>query len=288
MECGLTCVILISLQKACPDFTHDLTSLKNDLKECNDKKSELVQRMVQIAVNDSINKMQADMPYLKQVYRSLMTAVNQFEGTDMNLSKITFEIHKDDIEKMQMCLEDEQEVEDCTYILLKIFKTGSMEIPSTFMIRFLEILERVRLDYLAYFLIAFLSSTLAFYIAVRLIRSRQTILGLMILIFLLCFAVSVPWEWMRMYKDQLAKKTEAKASVPKECYIDDPSYVSLFKWWWHDTFSFSDSACADYYKAMIVDPFWEVTPGEVIMNDVIYCTSFCNRLFFTIKRKLTT
>eukprot|EP00112_Aurelia_sp_Birch-Aquarium-sp1_P018231 Seg4322.1 transcript_id=Seg4322.1/GoldUCD/mRNA.D3Y31 product="putative dimethyladenosine transferase" protein_id=Seg4322.1/GoldUCD/D3Y31 len=248
----------------CPDFTHELTSLRSDLKECSDKKSELVQRMVQIAVNESQNKMQADMPYLKQVYRSFMATVNSLGGTSMEVSKMTFEIHKKDIELMQECLDDEQDVEDCTYILIKIFKTGSMEIPSTFMTRVLEILERVRLDYVAYFLIAFLSCSLTLYTAVKLIRSRQTILGLIIIIFLLCFAVSVPWEWMRMYKAQLAKKTEAKLTVPEQCYGDKMSYVSLVRWWWRDTFSFSDSACTDYYKAMIVEPFWEVTPGEAI------------------------
>eukprot|EP00112_Aurelia_sp_Birch-Aquarium-sp1_P023553 Seg706.6 transcript_id=Seg706.6/GoldUCD/mRNA.D3Y31 product="Chloride channel CLIC-like protein 1" protein_id=Seg706.6/GoldUCD/D3Y31 len=250
---------------ASPDFTHELTSLRSDLKECNDKKGELLERMVQIALNESQNKIQADKPYMKQVHRSFMAAVNSSGGSSMEVSMITFQLHKKDIELMQECLDDKKDVEDCIYIYLKIFKTGSTEMPSTSMTRVLQILERVRLDYVAYLLIAFLSCSLTLYTAVKLISSRHTPLGLIVIICLLCFAVSVPWEWMRMYKAQVAKKTEAKLAVPEHCHGDKMSYVSVVQWWWRDTFSFSDSACADYYKAMIVEPFWEVTPGQVIM-----------------------
>ncbi|XP_057298590.1 chloride channel CLIC-like protein 1 [Hydractinia symbiolongicarpus] len=79
--------------------------------------------------------------------------------------------------------------------------------------------------------------------------------------FLLCFMCSIPWEWHRMYKVELAKKTsEAMKDVPEDCFPNNLTPWKSVTLWFKDTFTTSDDACAKYHQNILVDPVWEVSP----------------------------
>ena len=257
----------------CTNENAEIKHLKNDLKECNEKKGELVQRLVQNAVNESLQNSPIDTPYLKQIYRSTLHIGKNPHDPMMPVENIAFKFSNESFGAIKSCLNDEKDVQDCTDVILNILKTGTIDAPSHFVERLLDILAHVNLTYVLNALIAFIFSTLVLLIAIKLISSNQTFLGMMIILLFLIFMVSVPWEWMRMYKEAIAKKTEAKISVPPECFQEKLSYVSLIKFWLRDSFSFSDSACLRYYESVTVDPFWDVTPGQVCLFTCLLCNN---------------
>ncbi|XP_053561441.1 uncharacterized protein LOC128652488 isoform X2 [Bombina bombina] len=54
----------------------------------------------------------------------------------------------------------------------------------------------------------------------------------------------------------------------KSCYRDDLSLWATIKVWLSWNFSWNSDSCEDYYKALIVDPFWEVTPLMAISSAI--------------------
>ncbi|XP_071969726.1 chloride channel CLIC-like protein 1 isoform X2 [Engystomops pustulosus] len=78
---------------------------------------------------------------------------------------------------------------------------------------------------------------------------------------LLCLCVSIPWEWVRLYQIEVAKKaTVLSEGYARSCYQQDMSFWETLKIWWSWNFSWDSDSCESYYKALMVDPLWEVTP----------------------------
>ncbi|XP_053561411.1 chloride channel CLIC-like protein 1 isoform X1 [Bombina bombina] len=89
------------------------------------------------------------------------------------------------------------------------------------------------------------------------------------LFLLMCIFISLPWEWVRLYQIEVAKKTTVLSEgYSKSCYRDDLSLWATIKVWLSWNFSWNSDSCEDYYKALIVDPFWEVTPLMAISSAI--------------------
>ncbi|CAH2303209.1 Hypothetical predicted protein [Pelobates cultripes] len=81
--------------------------------------------------------------------------------------------------------------------------------------------------------------------------------------------VSIPWEWVRLYQIEVAKKTTILSEgYSNSCYTDGLSFWRTIKVWLAWNFSWGSDACQDYYKALLVDPFWEVTPLMAISSAI--------------------
>ena len=86
---------------------------------------------------------------------------------------------------------------------------------------------------------------------------------------LLLLVLSSAWHWTHMYKRALAKKhatlSETTNSVPPECF---PDRLSWHQTLYNSVFGNSEARCAKYYDAVMVDPFWEVSPTMALAETV--------------------
>lgn len=84
------------------------------------------------------------------------------------------------------------------------------------------------------------------------------------IVFVILTSVSFVWEFMRLYQLELAKQIAITAQgMPPECQPDKMTlWQSLFSWV-KSQFSWKHTPCEDYYKALLKDPFWEVSPTMV-------------------------
>ncbi|XP_013791239.1 chloride channel CLIC-like protein 1 [Limulus polyphemus] len=100
----------------------------------------------------------------------------------------------------------------------------------------------------------------------------QVILRLLAIIFIFSFGI----EWINLYKIQLAKKhaSLSSGSVPQECSPDDMDWWQSIKTWFKSGVMVEENLCEKYYKSIMVDPFWEVTPlmalSETIWKFVLH------------------
>ncbi|XP_068120566.1 chloride channel CLIC-like protein 1 isoform X1 [Hyperolius riggenbachi] len=91
----------------------------------------------------------------------------------------------------------------------------------------------------------------------------------LVLLLILCLFFSVPWEWFRLYKIEVAKKTRVLSEgYARSCYQADQSFWEILKIWMSWNFSWDTGSCESYYKALMVDPFWEVNPLMAISSIV--------------------
>ncbi|KAM4032181.1 chloride channel CLIC-like protein 1 [Anomaloglossus baeobatrachus] len=87
------------------------------------------------------------------------------------------------------------------------------------------------------------------------------------LFLILCLAISFPWEWVRLYQIEVAKKaTILSEGYARSCYQQDMSLWETLKIWLSWNFSWDSDSCESYYKALMVDPLWEVTPLMAISS----------------------
>ncbi|KAM9296582.1 chloride channel CLIC-like protein 1 [Gastrophryne carolinensis] len=81
--------------------------------------------------------------------------------------------------------------------------------------------------------------------------------------------ISIPWEWYRLYKIEVAKKTTILSEgYARSCYQADLSFWEMLKIWLSWNFSWDKDSCESYYKALMVNPFWEVNPLMAISSVV--------------------
>ncbi|KAM3922992.1 chloride channel CLIC-like protein 1 [Leptodactylus fuscus] len=89
------------------------------------------------------------------------------------------------------------------------------------------------------------------------------------LLLILCLFVSIPWEWVRLYQIEVAKKaTILSEGYGRSCHQEDLSFWETLKIWLSRNFSWDSDSCESYYKALMVDPLWEVTPLMAISSVV--------------------
>ncbi|XP_002154667.3 chloride channel CLIC-like protein 1 isoform X1 [Hydra vulgaris] len=82
-----------------------------------------------------------------------------------------------------------------------------------------------------------------------------------ILVVFFCFLLSIPWEWYRMYKSALSKKTATSLKdIPHECTPNKVTAWNSIRLWFKDLISTTPDQCAMYYESILVDPIWEVSP----------------------------
>ncbi|XP_072270587.1 chloride channel CLIC-like protein 1 isoform X2 [Pyxicephalus adspersus] len=91
----------------------------------------------------------------------------------------------------------------------------------------------------------------------------------LVLLLVLSLSISIPWEWFRLYKIEVAKKMRILSEgYARSCYQADLSFWETMKIWFSWNFSWDVGSCESYYKALMVDPFWEVNPLMAISSMV--------------------
>ncbi|XP_077989810.1 uncharacterized protein LOC144444272 [Glandiceps talaboti] len=84
--------------------------------------------------------------------------------------------------------------------------------------------------------------------------------------------VSIPWEWISMYQNEVAKKAAILyEDIPAECTPQQMSIWQSIKYWlsWH--FIWGHDPCYQYHHALLVDPLWEVTPIMAVSSAFTRC-----------------
>ncbi|GBM78755.1 hypothetical protein AVEN_62737-1 [Araneus ventricosus] len=87
------------------------------------------------------------------------------------------------------------------------------------------------------------------------------------LIFSFVLIVSMLWHWMKLYQEKIAEKQNLTENLrhPNECRRGDLHWyeaISLYL----SSYASSPTDCKEYYKAQLVDPFWEVSLPVAMMN----------------------
>ncbi|XP_013416639.1 chloride channel CLIC-like protein 1 [Lingula anatina] len=85
------------------------------------------------------------------------------------------------------------------------------------------------------------------------------------LMILLSIFISVPWNWVHLYKVAVAKRmSEAMKDIPEACRPRDLTWQHNLFEWLKSSFTFQDDECALYHENLLVDPLWEVTPTKAV------------------------
>ncbi|XP_060062657.1 uncharacterized protein LOC132543198 [Ylistrum balloti] len=88
----------------------------------------------------------------------------------------------------------------------------------------------------------------------------------------LAFLGSLPWEFIRLYQTEIAKKmANLQVGVPDECIPKQVSILQSFRNWVYSILSWQPNPCERYYKMLMVDPLWEVSPIMVLSSTVTRC-----------------
>ncbi|KAH3798849.1 uncharacterized protein LOC127838680 isoform X2 [Dreissena polymorpha] len=91
-------------------------------------------------------------------------------------------------------------------------------------------------------------------------------------ILFLCFLLSIPWEFVRVYQSMVAEKvTQMTIGIPAECVPERMSLLQTLQSWlrWH--LSWSQDPCLQYHKSLLIDPLWQVPPLLVISSVLSHC-----------------
>ncbi|XP_076313702.1 uncharacterized protein LOC143226527 isoform X1 [Tachypleus tridentatus] len=94
----------------------------------------------------------------------------------------------------------------------------------------------------------------------------QIIVRSLAIIFIVSFCI----DWIYLYKVQLAKKhaSLSHGSVPEECSTSDMTWWQSLKAWFKSGLTVEENPCEKYYKSILVDPFWEVTPLMALSESI--------------------
>lgn len=81
----------------------------------------------------------------------------------------------------------------------------------------------------------------------------------------ICFIVSIPWEWYRLYRKAFAsKQAQMEKEIPKHCRPDhELRPLESLTLWLKNSFTFTDDTCVKYQEMLLVDPIWEISPSKV-------------------------
>ena len=105
----------------------------------------------------------------------------------------------------------------------------------------------------------------AFYFAWNGVSLSKVLLTLAVIL----MAISSAWHWVHLYKKALSKRHAAimeNQNPPKECFPEKMSLSDLFfNAVIHASYSANDK-CSKYHEALMVDPFWEVSPTMAVVE----------------------
>ena len=102
---------------------------------------------------------------------------------------------------------------------------------------------------------------------------------------LLMFFISVPWTWIRLYKQEEAKsRSELFRDVPEICTkhklnVKDVLFgvIQSFAWGKEDV-------CARYYEHLLINPTWKVPPTEALAITFFRFLRFSSFYFVCMRR----
>jgi len=81
---------------------------------------------------------------------------------------------------------------------------------------------------------------------------------IVILIMVISLLIALVWKWRQLYLIELSRKQSLVINTPKEC-LNRCEKTTFSSWLRHYLYSY-ESKRHDYYRAVTVDPFWEVNP----------------------------
>ncbi|XP_043944910.1 chloride channel CLIC-like protein 1 [Protopterus annectens] len=89
------------------------------------------------------------------------------------------------------------------------------------------------------------------------------------LFLILCIILTVPWEWVRLYQIEVARKMAVLSEgLPYKCNAEEFAFWDAVKDWFSWHFAWNTDVCENYHRALVVDPFWEVTPLMAVSSAV--------------------
>ncbi|XP_071141681.1 uncharacterized protein [Mytilus edulis] len=103
----------------------------------------------------------------------------------------------------------------------------------------------------------------------------------LILFIFLIFLVSIPWEYVRLFQIEVAKRMAVMGKgVPSECYPERMTITESVRYWMLLQLSWQHDPCEKYHTALLVDPLWEITPLMVLSSVITRSLLHPIELFF--------
>ncbi|KAL3889950.1 hypothetical protein ACJMK2_002265 [Sinanodonta woodiana] len=94
--------------------------------------------------------------------------------------------------------------------------------------------------------------------------------------------MSVPWEFVRLYKMKVAEKvTVVQSGIPPGCIPEQMTFQQMLHSWLHWLFSWDTDPCEKYHRSLLVDPLWEIPPLLVVTTAFVHCILHPIELLFS-------
>eukprot|EP00111_Clytia_hemisphaerica_P020834 TCONS_00061441-protein len=250
--------------------------LKERLEVCQTKLNKTVHQMKEfqerLSNSDQYTTMES-LPYFKQFVREFKEKMKPLEGEE-NKYGIELMMFRSDYEQLEHLLQDDQRPPDNKQLLDLIVQAFKPLSRSSYVC----IKPYMNARTAAIVVI----TLLILYIIHHVVSIPQSMMGRLTFLFFVVFVISVCWEYYRMYKMALAKKTASTMQLPKppeQCLpVEKISELDALLIWFKDRFTLADDECVKYHENLLVDPFWEVSPMMAI--------SVCLARFFLEPLKL--
>ena len=213
------------------------------------------------------NEKKCDLPHFKQLARVIMESF-----PNPGKRYLTLELSDEDLKTLQEFKEDPsgEKISDISELLARIFQQFEQDgiQEQMFFSRMWKVIVYNKEIFTVVFIISILISLLIFQVRTSIPWYRQ-----LWYIFKWLFIISLPWEWLRLYYKEFAKKqAELTKTNNSSCHSATMTFISQISFWVASKFTWREDECLKFYEAYVVDSFWEVPPSLVSEQA---CLLFC-------------
>ena len=255
-----------------------IQKLQDELSTCMKQRNTFKQDHLDCQVKASKATEPCDTPYFKQLVRKLMKTLKAQGFNPNGCYELLLSVSERDLETMEKFLDGTGDEKDELENVIEIFSSLKPVPHESVLLVLIEYFKNVNFSMLLYLAVPVLAIAIFVFAEIKVQASWKQQLVFM---FFLCFALSIPWEWGRLYKMELAKKTaKSMTDIPEQCFPKKLTMFKSLKLWFEDTFTFRDDECVKYHEAILVDPLLEVSPSQVCTSAlicVVILQSYCHQ-----------
>ncbi|KAK3747284.1 hypothetical protein QZH41_016852 [Actinostola sp. cb2023] len=233
-------------------ITSAFANIQDELRDCKQR----LQSYIYSTQGPIKEVPSCDTPYLKQIVRVLL-------GATSNVNPYTeVVLNAENREILRVFLDDKANIHDVTAILIDNItnKTLADSLKESYWNTIAEHFNGGNIILIVTIMLMILT------VVVFEMRTRMTARQQFFTLLVVSFVISLPWEWVRMYKKEFAaKQSLMMKNIEKHCRTDhELGFSESLSLWWKSSFTFGDTSCSKYQEALLVDPIFEVAPSMAV------------------------
>ncbi|XP_074642345.1 chloride channel CLIC-like protein 1 [Tubulanus polymorphus] len=226
----------------------------------------------QISATEKVEKVcpavVSDRPFYKQHIRSLLTHFTKKLDSENSQEEMSYELivtlSKSDFNILQSFVNKESvSIQDVNSVLGQMIRR-SKPLEEVFVSRwtFEDIFFGIQYKLAKEIMMIMILVITTICIGTRVQVSWRRLFGHIVMV---CFIISIPWNWFHLYKVAVAKRqSEVIKGIPEECRPSDMSWQKSILGYFDSFITVKKGTCAEYHEKLQVDPFWEVSPPQAV------------------------